>query len=77
MTGCGGRRSEGQMTGKEERWHMWRKKVKATEREEGTRSRGMVWSKGEAEMASETETTTLETLLSSQMCKWNLQMLTV
>lgn len=78
MTGCGGRRrTEGQMTRKEERWHMWRKKVQARGRVEGTRSRGTVWSKGEAGMVRETETTTLSTPLSPQMCKWNPQKLAV
>lgn len=56
MTGWGGRRSERQMTGKEERWHKWRKREKAREREEGTDSRGTVWSRSEAEMGSEMET---------------------
>lgn len=70
MTGCGGRRSERQTTGKEARWHMWRKKEKAREREEGTRGRGRVWSKGEAEMVRGTGT--LETPFSCQMCKWSL-----
>lgn len=60
MTSCDGRRrTEGQMMGKEERWHMWRKKVKARGRVEGTHSYGVVWSKGEAEMVREMETTTL------------------
>lgn len=58
MTGWGGRRSERQMTGKEERWRTWRKKEKATEKEEGRGSHGLVWSKNEVEMGSEMETTT-------------------
>ncbi len=56
MTGWGGRRSERQMTGKEERWRTRRKMEKAREKEEGTDSRGTVWSKSEAGMGSEMET---------------------
>lgn len=58
MTGLGGRRSERQMTGKEGRWRMWRKREKAREREGGTDSRGMAWSKTEAGMGSEMERVT-------------------
>lgn len=55
MTGLGGTGSESQMTGKEERWHKWRKKGRAKERVGGTGSCGTVWSKSGAERGSETE----------------------
>lgn len=59
------------MTGKEERWHMRRRKERAREREGGTCGRGRVWSKGdEAEMVRGTGA--LVTPLSCQTCEWNV-----
>lgn len=66
MTGRRGRRSDRQMKGKEERWHMWRKRERTRERWEGRGCRGMVWSKTEAEAGTETETVACGTLLYSQ-----------
>lgn len=74
VTGWGGRRSERQMMAKKERRRMWRKKVRTREKEAGRDSRGMVWSKSEAEMVNETEEATSDTPLCSQMCKWPPQM---
>ena len=48
VTGWGGRRSDRQRTGKEERWQTRRKKERTRGREEGTGSRGAVWSRREA-----------------------------
>lgn len=69
VTGLGGRRSDRQMRGMEERRHMWRKRGRTRERWEGRGCRGMVWSKCEAEVGSESETVTCRSLLYSQMCK--------
>ncbi len=73
VTGLGEKRSERQTTGKEERWRRGRRGEKTREREEGTDSRDVVWSKSEPGTGSETETTS-ETLLSFQMCSWRPQM---
>lgn len=69
-TGWGGRRSDRHMTRKEKSWRTWRKKARTREKEEGSGSRGLVWSKREAEMENKRRNATWETLLLSQMSKW-------
>ena len=73
VTGWGGRRSERRMTGKGERWRMWRRRERARGREGGTDSRGTVWSRSVAGTGREMGTSPL----SSQMCKWCPRMLHV
>lgn len=53
---------------------MWRKKVRTREKEAGRDSRGMVWSRREAETSNETEEAAWDTLHCCQMCKWPRQM---
>lgn len=74
VKGWGGWRRERQMTQKK-RWHTWRKKGRAREKEEGSGSHGMVWNKREAEMGNKTGKAKREDLLWSRMSKWYPQML--